>query len=105
MFASEKCTDVKNTRILNLVVQKFDFWRSTLGGLRGEVAPTNYVEIFVCKVSVDIQKKKLAPFFEPNKKLIFDCRFGRGFRGGYFQMTSKHSSLRYVLITKKKLVP
>ena len=33
MFASEICTDMKNTGIGNLVVQKFDFWGSILGGV------------------------------------------------------------------------
>ena len=48
MFASEICNDMKNTGMVNLVVQKLDFWGFTLGGFRGEVAPSNYVEIFVC---------------------------------------------------------
>ena len=48
MFAYEICNDMKNSGIVNLVVQKFGFWDSTLGGLRGEVAPSNYVEMFVC---------------------------------------------------------
>ena len=36
--------------------------------------PSNNVEIYVCYVSVDIKKnkKKLAPYFETNKKLIFE---------------------------------
>ena len=46
----------------------------------------------------------MAPYFEPNKKLMFDGPlWGGGYlEGGYFQMMSKHSSLRYVLILKKK---
>ena len=32
IFASEISTDMKNTGIVNLVVQKFDFWGSTGGG-------------------------------------------------------------------------
>ena len=48
IFASEISTDMKNTGIVNLVEKKFDFWRSTLGGFRGEVALSNYVKIFVC---------------------------------------------------------
>ena len=48
MFASEICTDMKNTGIVNLVLQKLDFWGSALGGFRGEVASSNYVKIFVC---------------------------------------------------------
>ena len=48
MFASEICNDMKNTGIVNLVVQKFDFWGSTLRGFRGKAALSNYVEIFVC---------------------------------------------------------
>ena len=48
MFASQICNDTKNTAIVNLVVQKCDFWGSTLGGFQGEVALPNNVEIFVC---------------------------------------------------------
>ena len=48
MFASEIFSDMINTGIVNLVVQKFDFWGSILGGFRREVAPSNFVEIFVC---------------------------------------------------------
>ena len=32
IFAFEISTDTKNTGIVSLVVQKFDFWGSTLGG-------------------------------------------------------------------------
>ena len=34
IFASEISTDIKNTGIVSLVVKKFDFWGSTLGGPR-----------------------------------------------------------------------
>ena len=57
MFASEICNDVKNTGIVNLVGQKIDFWESTFGGFRGEEASSNYFEIFVCLVSVDIKQQ------------------------------------------------
>ena len=35
IFASEISTDIKNTSIVNLVVQKFDFGGSTLEGSPG----------------------------------------------------------------------
>ena len=35
MFASELSIDIKNTGIVNLVVQNFDFWESILGGSPG----------------------------------------------------------------------
>ena len=50
MFASELSTDIKNTHIVNLVVQKFNFWGSTLGEGPGGMAASNYGEIFVCYI-------------------------------------------------------
>ena len=104
MFAYKIRTDMKNTGIVNLVMQKIDFWGSTLGEFRGDVAPSKYVEIFVCSVSVDI-KTKLAPYIKPNKKLLFDGSILGDVPRGYSQMMSKHSSLRYVVIKKEKPVP
>ena len=53
-------------------MQKFDFWGSTLGlgGFLKEGAHPKTMLKYLSVVSVDI-KKKLAPYFEPNKKLIF----------------------------------
>ena len=50
LIASEISTDIKNTGIVSLVVKKLDFGGSTLGAPRGGggVAPSNYVEVFVC---------------------------------------------------------
>ena len=57
ILASKICTDIKSTGIAHLVVQKFDIEGSTMGGPRG-VAPSNYVEIFVCLICS--YQKKLA---------------------------------------------
>ena len=56
IFVSDISTDIKNTSIVNLVMQKLGFWGSTLGGPRG-AAPSNYVKVFVSKTSTaDIKK-------------------------------------------------
>ena len=81
MFAYEICNDMKNTGIVNLVVQKFDFWGSTMKGFRGEVAPSNMLK-YLCVKYLLISQKKLAPYLEPNKKLIFDGSILGGRRGG-----------------------
>ena len=55
MFATDISTDIKNTSIVNLVVQKLDFWGSTLGGVPGERHPQTMSK-YLSVVSVDIEK-------------------------------------------------
>ena len=55
IFASEIFTDIKNTGIVNLVVQKLDFWGSILGGSPGGWHPQTMSK-YLCVVSVDIEK-------------------------------------------------
>ena len=50
MFASEVSTDVKNTSIVNVVVQKFGFWGASLRGHPQTMS--KYLSV----VSVDIEK-------------------------------------------------
>ena len=54
IFASEICTDIKNAGIVKLVVQKFDFFGSTLGGFPGGWHP-QIMSKYLCVVSVDIK--------------------------------------------------
>ena len=66
MFASEICTDIKNTSIVNLVVQKFDFGEGPLcGGSEGKKHPQAMSKYLSVKYLL-ISKNKLALYFEPN---------------------------------------
>ena len=55
IFASEISTDIKNTGIVNLVVQKPDFRGSILGGSAGGLHPQTMSK-YLSVVSVDIEK-------------------------------------------------
>ena len=55
IFAYEKSSDIKNTGIVSLVVQKFDFGGSTLGGPWGWWPPQT-ISKFLSIVSLDIKK-------------------------------------------------
>ena len=54
IFASEISTDIKNTGIVSLVVQKFDFWGSTLAGSPRGWHPQTMSQ-YLSIVSVDIK--------------------------------------------------
>ena len=56
IFASDISTDIKNTSIVNLVMQKFDFWGSILGGgPRGRWHPQTMSK-YLSVVTVYIEK-------------------------------------------------
>ena len=96
MFASEISTDIKNTSIVNLVVQKFDFGGSTLGGPRG--GGTLKLCRKICLLYLLISKKNWHPSLSETKINIWRIHFGGFPRGWYSQMMSKHSSFTYVVI-------
>ena len=57
IFASDISTDIKNTSIVNLVMQKLDFWGSILGGVReggGTLKPCQ----IICLLYLLISKNK-----------------------------------------------
>ena len=68
IFASEICTDIKNPGIVNLVVQKFGFGGSTLGGSPGG-CPYQTMWKYLSVVFFDIKKKR-HPSLSQTKKLI-----------------------------------
>ena len=99
-FASEICTDIKNTGIVNLVMQKFDFWGSTLGGTFWGGGTLKLCQN-ICLLYLLISKNKTGALVWGKQNInIWRVHFGGLSKGG-FQMMSKHTSLRYGLIFKK----
>ena len=56
IFASEICTDIKNTGIVNLVQQKLDFWVPPWGVRGGGGWHPHTTAKYLSVVSVDIKK-------------------------------------------------
>ena len=74
MFAPEISTDIKNTGIVNLAVQKFDFWGSTLGVPRGVVPSGGSRKFwwggFEAKTSkIRMSSPKLRVIFSPKSEI------------------------------------
>ena len=69
------------------------------------MVPSNYVKIFVCRISTDI-KKKLTSYVKPLKKWIFEGVHLGGPQGGWYSQTmSELLSVKYLLISKKHWRP
>ena len=80
IFHSEICTDIKNTSIVSLVVQKVDFWGSTLGGSPGGGGHPQIMSKYLSVVSADIKIK--TGVLVGAKKKVFKRSILEGPRGG-----------------------
>ena len=93
---------MKNTDIINLVVQKFDFWGSTLGGgSKRKWHPQTMSKCLSVQYLLISKKKYWHPILSQAKNLFLMGPFW-GISRRYSPMMSKHSSIRYVLILFKK---
>ena len=75
---------MRNTGIANLVVQKFNFGGLLWGGSEGGGTLKLCRNICLLSICRYQKKKKLATYFEPNEKLIFDGSILAGPRGMVF---------------------